>query len=266
VSPFREPPTQRFEQVANFRDLGGHTTRDGRRVRRGRLYRSGHLAHATERDVETLASLGLRRVFDFRTETDIAFDGHDRLPAGVEHVQLPTPDPAVGDDVRSTIETVIETRGPDALQQLFGAGRAQAMMERSAAGLVRERRRPYAGFLAALAQPDAVPALFHCSAGKDRAGWAASVVLLALGVDEDEVLEQYLLSNRAAEEILERQRGLGREFWSDLLLPLLEVRRSYIEASFEAVRVEWGGFDRYLSEGLGIDDAQHEQLRENLLE
>jgi len=266
VSPFREPPTHRFEQVANFRDLGGHATRDGRRVRRGRLYRSGHLGHATARDVEILASLELRRVFDFRTETDIAFDGRDRLPPGVEHVQLPMPDPAVGDDIRAKIETVIESRGPDALEDLFGAGRAEAMMERSAAGLVRERRRPYAGFLAALAQPDAVPALFHCSAGKDRAGWAASVVLLALGVDEDEVVEQYLLSNRAAEEILERQRGLGRDLWSELLRPLLEVRRSYFEASFEAVRVEWGGFERYLREGLGIGDPQREQLRENLLE
>jgi protein-tyrosine phosphatase len=262
VSPFREP-THRFEQVANFRDLGGHTTRDGRRVRRGRLYRSGHLGHATERDVETLASLGLRRVFDFRTETDIALDGRDRLPPGVDRVQLPMPDPAAGDDIRS----MIESSGPEALEDLFGSGRAEAMMERSAAGLVRERRRPYAGFLAALAEPESVPALFHCSAGKDRAGWAASVVLLALGVDEDEVVEQYLLSNRAAEEILDRTRGSSeREFWSELLRPVLEVRRSYVEASFEAVHIEWGGVEGYLREGLGIGDAQREQLRENLLE
>jgi protein-tyrosine phosphatase len=263
VSPFREPQTHRFEQVANFRDLGGHRTRDGRRVRPGRLYRSGHLGHATERDVETLASLRLRCVFDFRTEADIAVDGRDRLPPGVEHVQLPMPDPVAGDDIRS----MIESSGPDALEDLFGSGRAEAMMERSAAGLVRERRRPYAGFLAALAEPDAVPALFHCSAGKDRAGWAASIVLLALGVDEGEVVEQYLLSNRAAEEILDRtRRSSDRELWSELLRPVIEVRRSYVEASFEAVHTEWGGIEGYLREGLGIADAQREQLRENLLE
>ena len=253
MSPFREPQTHRFEQVANFRDLGGHRTRDGRRVRPGRLYRSGHLGHATERDVEILASLGLRRVFDFRTETDIAFDGRDRLPPGVEHVQLPMPDPAVGDDIRS----MIESSGPNALEDLFGSGRAEAMMERSAAGLVRERRRPYAGFLAALAEPDAVPALFHCSAGKDRAGWAASIVLLALGVDEGEVVEQILDRTR---------RSSDRELWSELLRPVIEVRLSYVEASFEAVHTEWGGIEGYLREGLGIADAQREQLRENLLE
>ena len=262
MPPYREPPRHAFECVANFRDLGGHTTRDGRRVRPGRLYRSGHLAHATDRDVETLASLRLRRVFDFRTETDIAFDGRDRLPSGVDHVQLPMPDPAVGDDIRS----MIESSGPGALEALFGSGRAEAMMRRSAAGLVRERRRPYAGFLAALAEPESVPALFHCSAGKDRAGWAASVVLLALGVDEHEVVEQYLLSNRAAEDILARTRGSTRESWSELLRPLLEVRRGYVEASFEAMHSEWGGFDGYLREGLGIGAAQREQLRENLLE
>ena len=163
------------------------------------------------------------------------------------------PDPVAGDDIRS----MIESSGPNALEDLFGSGRAEAMMERSAAGLVRERRRPYAGFLAALAEPDAVPALFHCSAGKDRAGWAASIVLLALGVDEGEVVEQILDRTR---------RSSDRELWSELLRPVIEVRLSYVEASFEAVHTEWGGIEGYLREGLGIADAQREQLRENLLE
>ncbi|MBW2401463.1 MAG: tyrosine-protein phosphatase, partial [Deltaproteobacteria bacterium] len=67
MSPFREPPLHSFERVANFRDLGGHTTSDGRRVRSGRLYRSGHLAHCSDADVALLAEIGLRVVFDFRT-------------------------------------------------------------------------------------------------------------------------------------------------------------------------------------------------------
>ena len=74
MPPFRDPPALVFDRIANFRDLGGHTTRDGARVRSGRLFRSGHLAHASDADVMRLAGLGLRRVFDFRTLADIETD------------------------------------------------------------------------------------------------------------------------------------------------------------------------------------------------
>ena len=262
MSDFREPPAHRFERVANFRDLGGHRTRDGRRVRRGRLLRSGHLGHASDADQAILAGFGLKKVFDFRTPGDIAEDGEDRLPEGTESVLLPMPDPAVGGDIRA----MLEASGADRLEEFFGDGKAEDLMRRSAAGLVRERREPYAQFLRALAEPEALPALFHCSAGKDRAGWAGSVVLLTLGVDEEEIIEQYLLSNRAAEQIVERQRIQGREMWAEILRPLLEVRREYIESSFAAVHEDFGSFDRYLEEGLGIDSAQRESIRHNLLE
>jgi protein-tyrosine phosphatase len=262
MTDYRKPSAHRFERVANFRDLGGHTTHDNRRLPSGRLFRSGHLGHASDADREILASFGLRRVFDFRTESDIAVDGHDRLPEGTESVILPMPDPAQGQGIRE----IIEECGPDQLEEHFGGGKAEQMMRGSAAGLVRERREPYAQFLRALAEPDAFPALFHCSAGKDRAGWAGSVVLLTLGVPEEEVIEQYLLSNRASEEIIERNRSHDREIWTDVLRPLLEVRREYIEASFEAVHEDWGGFDRYLEEGLGITKSERDAIRRNLLE
>jgi protein-tyrosine phosphatase len=262
LSPFREPPPQPFERVANFRDLGGHTTRDGRRLRHGRLYRSGHLGHCSDADVALLDALGLRVVFDFRTRDDIEKDGADRLPEGTEHRRLPMPDPAANEDIRR----LIREAGPDGLERLFGNGGAERMMIRSAAKLVSERRAPYARFLEELAQPDSCPALFHCSAGKDRAGWAGSVVLLALGVDEEQVVEQYLLSNRDLEGNVERLRTEQAVPWAGLLLPLLEVRVEYIEASLEALRREWGSFDTYLHEGLGISDEQRAGLAENLLE
>jgi protein-tyrosine phosphatase len=262
VPPFRESPPHRFERVANFRDLGGHTTRDGRRVRHGRLFRSGHLGHCSEADVALLDELGLRVVFDFRTRDDIAKDGADRLPAGAEHRRLPMPDPAAHEDIRK----IIREAGPEGIERIFGNGGAERMMTQSAAKLVTERCAPYAQFIAELAHPDAFPALFHCSAGKDRAGWAGSVVLLALGVDEDQVLEQYLLSNRDLEGNVERLRTEQAIEWAGLLLPLLEVRVEYIEASLDAVRDEWGSFDAYLHEGLGISEAQRGGLTDNLLE
>jgi len=263
VGEYRIPSDHRFDRVANFRDLGGHTTRDGRRVARGRLLRSGHLGHATEADVAILAGYGLRRVFDFRTAHDIEEEGADRLPPGASNVLLPMADPARGADIRR----LMNENPPEKLPEIFGDGKAEAMMRASAAGLVRERREPYAIFLRTLADEGACPALFHCSAGKDRAGWAGSVVLLTLGVPEEQVVEQYLLSNRAAEQIIERSRKPGREGWSsEFLAPLIGVRAEYIESSFAAIREDWGGFDRYLHEGLGITEAERAAIRRNLLE
>lgn len=262
MAPFRRPPAQQFEKVANFRDLGGHTTRDGRRLRSGRMYRSGHLAHSTDPDLDTLASLGLRTIFDFRTQSDISVDGADRVPSNARHVQLPMPDPAAGDDIRAILA---DNDGAE-IEQIFGDGKAAAMMVRAAASMVRERSAPYAQFLQQLCEPGALPALFHCSAGKDRAGWAGSVLLLAIGVEEEQVVEQYLLSNQEVEKIRERLASRANPAWGELLHPLLEVRREYIEGSFEAVREDWGSVDRYLSEGLGLRDEQRSRLRDELLE
>ena len=262
VTDFRAPSALRFEKVANFRDMGGHTTHDGRRLAPGRLLRAGHLGHATDGDLELLEPFGLKRVFDFRAANDIAQEGADRLTSQAESVLLPMPDPAKGADIRH----LMENAGPDDMDRIFGDGKAERMMIESAAGLVRERREPYALFLKGLAQADHVPALFHCSAGKDRAGWAGSVVLLTVGVPRDQVIEQYLLSNRAADEIIDRNRDRGGNFWHEALEPLIGVREAYIHASFDAVSNDWGSFDAYLEKGLGVTDAERDAIRDNLLE
>ena len=262
LTDYRAPSPLEFEKVANFRDMGGHTTHDGRRVAKGRLLRAGHLGHATDADLALLEPFGLRRVFDFRTPSDIEQEGADRLPGQAENVLLPMPDPAKGSDIRA----LMENAGPEDMERLFGGGKAEQMMIESAAGLVRERREPYALFLKALAHEAHVPALFHCSAGKDRAGWAGSVVLLAIGVPRDQVVEQYLLSNRAGEQIIERSRQQGHAWWHDALAPLIGVREEYIQSSFDAVDADWGDFDTYLSRGLGITDEERTALRGNLLE
>jgi protein-tyrosine phosphatase len=158
LTDFREPPKHRFERIANFRDLAGHTTRDGRRLPPGRLLRSGHLGRASNADVETLAGLGLRKVYDFRTASDIAVDGADRLPSGAESVRLPMPDPAQGRGIRE----IIEESSPDDLETHFGDDKAEAMMIESAAGLVRERREPYGVFLRALAEPSGLVHYARC--------------------------------------------------------------------------------------------------------
>ena len=121
--------------------------------------------------------------------------------------------------------------------------------------------RAYGRMLKYLAAPDVGPALIHCSAGKDRTGWGATLTLTALGVDRETVTREYLLSNQALHSFTP-----SAEAPPEWLRPLMEVRADYIDASFAAVDEHWGGFDSYLREGLDFSEADLGRLRGNLLE
>ena len=249
--------------ISNFRDVGGHPTRDGRRVRTGLLFRSGHLGGASDEDLARLAGLGIRTVIDFRGPQDERDEGAGRLPPGARLVQLPMSDPAAGSEIRDLL-TRADAAG---LERLLGGGGADRMMRRAAAGLVTDRRAEFGALLRGLAVDHPLPALMHCSAGKDRTGWAASLVLLVLGARVDDVIEHYLLSNLHRREenarVLANPRdGLDPEW----IRPFLEVRAEYARAALDAVAKQFGSFEAYVESGLAVDAATRERLRARLLE
>lgn len=252
-----------LDNVTNFRELGGHETSDGRRIKKRHLFRSSHWGVASDEDVARLEDFGVGLVIDFRSEADIALEGADQLPPGIRHVSVATLDPAAGTDIR----TLIKENRLDEIRREFGNGGARRYMVRGAERLVTERCETFGRFLACLCEPELPPALFHCSAGKDRAGWAASLTLLALGADEPSVVEHYLLSNEMFNP--SKQRGwttpMDQEI-RELLEPMVGVRAEYVEASLAAVKREWGGIDAYIRDGLGVSDRQRAQLRANWLE
>src|SRR5262245_24575992 len=133
--------------ISNFRDVGGCVTRDGRRVRRGLLFRSGHLGHADEGDLAQLASLGIRTVIDFRGPQDEEGDGSGRLPQGARLVRLPMSDPAAGSEIRD----LLYRADSEGLGRILGGGGAERMMRTAAAGLVTERRAEFGALLRGLA-------------------------------------------------------------------------------------------------------------------
>ena len=246
-----------LEGVANFRELGGLPTADGRRVRSRRIFRSGHWGNATEQDQELMRALGIGIVFDFRSERDLAHEPPDQLPAGTELVRLPMGDPAGGPDIRK----LFLSGDRAGLEAAFGEGRAAETMRRGAAHLVTGHTGPYGRFLSALAEPDSPAVLFHCSAGKDRAGWAASLVLLALGVPEPEVVDHYLESNQHF-EVATKPPG---DPLSELMRPLVRVEPDYVRASLDAVRDHFGGLDGYL-DALGLPSSGRSRLAKNWLQ
>ncbi|MDH6703489.1 protein-tyrosine phosphatase [Kitasatospora sp. MAA19] len=283
--------------AVNARDLGGYRTAGGRVLRRGVALRSDGLNHVIAEDLAPLRALGLRRVVDLRSLDEVRETGPDRLP-GLPVADLAAAAPAVTAgtavtveaaapdgvtlhhlpllakdfDIYATIRSALADRSPQKQRALLGEGRAAAMM----VGLYRwfvtdpVARQRFAILLRLLAAPDGPPLLFHCSAGKDRTGWAAALVLTALGVDRETVLADYLLTNERSAPVVRRvmgdleARGLMRE--PRLLQPVFRADPGYLAAAFDEVGAGWSDFDAFWRDGLGLDAAVLAGLRANLLD
>ncbi len=251
--------------VRNFRDVGGLPTVDGRRVRHGVLFRSGHLAHATAEDAVFLSSLGLHTVFDFRNAADQKLEGADVELPGVRNVNLPLSDPADG----AEFWRMVRDGDLDQLRSVLADGKGADRMISSYRLIIKERTAEHALVLRSLAE-DSVPALMHCAAGKDRAGLSVAVTLLALGVERDAIVDDYLKSSAKHRRYKVHRSGGSASAYSpevmELLDPLFDARAEYLSAAFETVEETWGGVDPYLEQGLGLTDADRERLRARMLD
>ncbi|MBT2507987.1 tyrosine-protein phosphatase [Streptomyces sp. ISL-98] len=251
--------------VRNFRDVGGLPTVDGRRVRYGVLFRSGHLAHATDSDAAFLGSLGLHTIFDFRNAADQKLEGPDVELPGVRNVNLPLTDPADG----AEFWKMVRDGDLDELRSILSDGKAADRMSATYRLIMKERTEEHSRVLHALAE-DSVPALMHCAAGKDRAGLSIAVTLLAVGVEREAIEADYLKSNDPHRRYKVRRSdnspvGMSPEVMA-LLSPLFEARAEYLAAAFETIDETWGTTDRYLAEGLKITPETRERLRLRLLD
>ncbi|WP_030688423.1 tyrosine-protein phosphatase [Streptomyces sp. NRRL B-1347] len=251
--------------VRNFRDVGGLPTVDGRRVRHGVLFRSGHLAHATAADAAFLSSLGLHTVFDFRNAADQRLEGPDVELPGVRNVNLPLTDPADG----AEFWKMVRDGDVDQLRSVLSDGRAADRMASSYRTIIRERTDEHGRVLHALAE-DSVPALMHCAAGKDRAGLSIAVTLLAVGVERAAIEADYLESNAAHRRYKVHRSSTSPDAMSaevmELLSPLFDARAEYLAAAFDTIEQTWGDTDTYLTQGLGLAPVTRERLRERLLD
>ncbi|MEV1007427.1 tyrosine-protein phosphatase [Streptomyces sp. NPDC049881] len=253
--------------VRNFRDLGGLPAGDGRRVRPGRLFRSGHLAAATASDRAFLASLGLRTVFDFRNAADQALDGPDVALPGVRNVGVPLSDPADG----AQFWAMVRDGGVAELREALNGGRAAGRMVTSYRHMVQYRTVELGRVLRALAD-GGTPALLHCAAGKDRAGLTVALTLLAVGVERDAIVADYLKSN-APHRRYPVRRGSGAPPLTEalaaevgqLLAPLFDARAEYLAAAFDEIDAAWGGPAAYFGDALGLTAADLAGLRRALL-
>ncbi|MXM65458.1 protein-tyrosine-phosphatase [Streptomyces sp. HUCO-GS316] len=251
--------------VRNFRDVGGLPTVDGRRVRHGVLFRSGHLAHATQEDAAFLGSLGLHTIFDFRNAADQKLEGPDVELPGVRNVNLPLSDPADG----AEFWKMVRDGEIEQLRGILADGKAASRMITSYRRIIKERTAEHSQVLHSLAE-DSVPALMHCAAGKDRAGLSVAVTLLALGVEREAILADYLESNATHRRYKVHRSSKSAAAYSpevmELLSPLFDARAEYLTAALETIEETWGAVDAYLEKGLRVTPKMRERLRERLLD
>lgn len=233
--------------ATNFRDLGGYAGTDGRRVRWRRLFRSDHLAELTAADTAALAALGLGSAVDFRGQQ--------------ERAAMPYALPGVRQLALSIEPSVIQR-----MDAMAAAGRVRdAAMAADAmrdlyVRLVDHAPGRFAALFTHLLETDA-PVVFHCTAGKDRTGVAAALLLRALGVQRDEVVHDFLLT-RVHYRRPERTNGT---LPPEVLEVLWNVQEDFLEAAFDRIDAAHGGIDRYLHERIGLDAAAREALARKYL-
>lgn len=258
-------------ELPNLRDLGGWEGVGGGKVRFGRLYRSTDFRALTADKQPLLAPLGLRTIYDLRSVSE-----RELLPdpvlEGVADVPLDVLADVVSSYAGDTGKILSDPTAlfaavkqldthPSALITVMGETYRSIVSSTSA---IAAYRRFYLGLLG----EDHAPALFHCTTGKDRTGWAAASFLTLMGVARDDVYADYLLTN---ERLVPALKPLFDEFAAaggdpDDLLPVLGVNRAYLDAAFDEMSTTYGSITGYFTEGLGIDAAAQERLRESFLQ
>ncbi len=251
-----------IQSVPNLRDLGGYKTSDGATVASGLVYRSNQLSEIPEEDMEKLAGLDLKTDFDLRTaeERDLR---PDELPPGVKEVWLD-----VLADADQAGPAMLEKlmKDPKAANEVLGDGKAEADFQKSYRQFVsmRSAKEAFRKLFLALGDREQLPALFHCTTGKDRTGWAAAALLTLLGVPRETVMEDYLRSNDYIIPKYQKVIDAFVEAGGDASIPpaILGVKKEYLDAAFDEMETKYGTIEKYFSEGLGIDAAQQKALRD----
>jgi protein-tyrosine phosphatase len=241
-------PPALLQGASNFRDVGGYLTTNGQRVRRGRVFRSDHLAGLSDADVARLQAMGVGHSLDFRGVAEYTATPYD-IP-GVQRVAL-------------TIEPTVIAR----MQALVAQGivptteETVALMCETYRDFVNRNAGTFGRFLKHLLEQP-TPQVFHCTAGKDRTGFAAALLLSALGVDRATIEHDYLLTN----QLYKRDTRLEGQGHPHVMKVLWQVQPEFLHAALEAVDQQHGGMREYLHGAIGLSPQEMTELQRLLLQ
>lgn len=264
----------KIDGVINFRDLGGYHTADGRQVKWAQVYRSAQLDRLSEDGVKVMAEMHIQSVIDLRfsDETKRYPTIREAVPNAqisawqdeLESSQLPE-----SDDIQRSWKESLETNDPVKVREAMRVNYPKKLYS---------HRAIYRKMLLQISRGQ-LPLVFHCAAGKDRTGVAAALVLSLLGVDNQQIVEDYLLTQNEIQGLLESWMSAGAghnddqedfqkklaSYPRDLVKPVFDADESYIQTLLSYVWTEYGGFTEYALTVLGITEQDIERLKVSLL-
>lgn len=258
----------KLKTLKNTRDLGGFVGADNRKIKTGRLIRSGQLGKASTEDISVLTGrYNLKTIVDLRMDAEVK-ELPDKKPDGVNYIHFPLLDNSFLGIARDeySLQSWFKVFENSSLspEKLFGEMYVKILMSDRVVPMVSE-------FFDLLINQKEGSVLWHCSAGKDRVGVVTALVLSALGVDRETIIEDYLMTERFS---------MAENLKAHIFLPLkvkdakvrkciyvlLGVRREYMENIFNIIDRDYGSTEKFLEERFGVDSVKINELRKNYLE
>ena len=237
-----------LEGASNFRDLGGYVGHSGRAVRWRVLFRSDHLARLSAADHQHIHALRIGRSFDFRGAQESQAQAYE-LPRAERHSLAI--EPTLLQHLHAQVQVGRTVTPGDAADAMHATYR----------GLVRNNSEPFARLFSHLLAHDG-PLVFHCTAGKDRTGLAAALILSALGVSQEDILQDYLLTNA----LYRHEPGPTAVLDPDVMAVVWRVQAGYLQAAFQAIDSDFGSMAQYLELRLGLTPQALDRLRQTYLD
>lgn len=255
-----------MEAINNFRDFGGYKTHNGNRLKEGLLYRSGDLFRATDSDLERLHSMGIKTICDLRSEEE-RLRQPDRIPAAKPFTFFNIPMRPVIDYHARSLGRLFSLMFGNERRTDYVAETHQAYREYATRYLPQLK-----SLFKRISNPENLPVLIHCSAGKDRTGVVSSLIQLVLGVPLETAMDDYLKTNgnlhAYKEDAFRRLSRLGYFGipWKRLYAPLFAARKDFLNAALEQVKEEFGVIDEWFRRGLGFSEREHAAITAVFLE
>ena len=250
------------KKFKNFRDLGNLPAADGKKIKKEKLYRSGHLCKISEKTAKFLHDeKGLKTLIDLRSPSELA-EQQDVVDAGVHYIHLPPlndeQNPSINKHNRKSVLIHIMNKEGGAKKHLSDIYRLMVTQ--------KESLDAFKQMLKIMADENNSAVLWHCTQGKDRTGIAAAIILLALGVDREDIMRDYMRTNRS--KLLINSLifvGVSVVTFSiraaHSLNLLLSAKKFFLQAAFDEIDRVYGGTDAFLRDGIGLSDDDILHLR-----
>lgn len=246
-----------FSNLDNFRDLGGLKTKDNRYINWGRFYRSDALNELATSEFNYVENLNIQRVFDLRSDFEIK-NANDNLPNTINYQHFPI----FADNDSGMLKGLKEKISGGSLKK---ADAEQLLMD-TYISFVDEDASKFNDLLHQIFIEFDYPSVFHCTAGKDRTGFTAAMILSILNVDRKTILEEYEMTNFYTKTKIEKlmnnvsKLGYGDKIEPDAIEAIMSVNKKYLEASFDIIDKKYEGIDNFIKNQLGFSDSERAEL------